>query len=215
MPIFERDVDGAAMITIKDFSKVVEVPVEGIRAEEEEISLHDDNVSLLVSEESLRRRTASLAGDICRDFGRDVYGVLILRGSIVFFADLMREINRQSGKQVFVEVMEVSSYEKAQSSGKITIKKDVGDIEGKDVLIVEDVLDTGFTLHYLKRYLRDEKKARSVKVCCIADKRSARRFDVVADYTGFILPDKFIVGYGIDYDQRYRSLPYIGFLKKY
>jgi hypoxanthine phosphoribosyltransferase len=203
------------MIIIKDFSRVIEVPVEGIRAEDEEMVLHDDNVSVLVSEESLRKRTVYLAGDICRDFGGDICGILILRGSIVFFADLMREINRQSGKQVLVEVMEVSSYEKAESTGKITIKKDAGDIEGKDVLIVEDVVDTGFTLHYLKRYLMDEKKAGSVKVCCITDKRCGRRFDVVADYTGFILPDKFIVGYGIDYDQRYRSLPYIGYLKVY
>jgi hypoxanthine phosphoribosyltransferase len=203
------------MITIKDFSRVIEVPAEGIRAEDEEIIVHDDNVRVLVSEESLRKRTTYLSGDICRDFGGDICGVLILKGSIVFFADLMREINRQCGKQVFVEVMEVSSYEKAESTGKITIKKDAGDIHGKDILIVEDVLDTGFTLHYLKRYLMDEKKAGSVKVCCITDKRSRRKVDIVADYTGFILPDKFIVGYGIDYDQRYRSLPYIGFLKKY
>lgn len=203
------------MIVINDFSGVIEVPVEGIRAEDEDIILHDDNVMVLVSEESLRKRTVYLAQDICNDFTGDICGILILRGSIVFFADLMREINRQSGKQVFVEVMEVSSYEKARSTGKMTIKKDVGDVEGKDLLIVEDVLDTGFTLHYLKRYLMDEKKAESVRICCIADKRSARKFDVVADYTGFILPDKFIVGYGIDYDQRYRSLPYIGFLKKY
>ncbi|MCL5021833.1 MAG: hypoxanthine phosphoribosyltransferase [Nitrospirae bacterium] len=175
----------------------------------------DDNVSVLVSEASIRKRISCLAKDICKDFSEDIHGVLILKGSIVFFADLIREINRCSGKQVLIEVMEVSSYEKTESTGTITIKKDAGNLEGKDVLIVEDVVDTGLTLHHLKRHLAEDKKARSVKICCLTDKPCKRKTDICADYTGFILPDKFIVGYGIDYDQKYRSLPYIGFLKKY
>jgi hypoxanthine phosphoribosyltransferase len=203
------------MICIGDFDNLIDVPEEGISSCSEIISVMDDNVNLLISEGAIRSRTEYLVKQICDDFPLDICAVVLLKGGIVFFSDLIRAINKQSGKHVFIDSIQVSSYEKEKSTGTINISKDIDNIEGRDVLLVEDVLDTGLTLSYVKKHLLINKKARSVKITCIVQKACQRKVDVKVDYIGFSVPDKFIVGYGIDYDQKYRALPFIGYLKEF
>ena len=134
----------------------------------------------------------------------------ILRGSYVFMADLTRAIELP----ITVDFMSVSSYGSGtSSSGQVEIKKDLSDpIEGKELLIVEDILDSGNTLYYLSDVLRARKPA-SIRICTLLDKPDRRSRPIRADYVGFTIPDAFVVGYGLDYDEKYRNLPYIGILK--
>lgn len=136
--------------------------------------------------------------------------VTVLEGAKYFANDLVKEIKKLKNVNVKNEFVKVSSYKGTESTGKLNVKKDIeSDIFGKDIFIVEDLIDTGLTLSFLKDYLLKVKKARSVKICSFLDKPSRRKVDVDIDYKGFDVPDKFIVGYGLDYEQKYRELPYI------
>ena len=173
--------------------------------------MHRDVEKILYTEEELRSRVKELGAQITADYaGREPLLVSVLRGSYIFMADLTRAI----GLNVTVDFMVVSSYGAGTvSSGQVEIKKDLSDsIEGRDLIIVEDILDSGNTLYYLMEVLRARKPA-SIRICTLMDKPERRTKPITADYCGFTIPDAFIVGYGLDYDEKYRNLPYVGILK--
>lgn len=174
-------------------------------------TLHPDLEKILLPEEELKARVRQLGEAISRDYaGREPVLVAILRGSYVFMADLSRSLDILCR----VDFMSVSSYGAGTtSSGQVNIVKDLSDsIEGRDVLVVEDILDTGNTLHYLFQVLQARHPA-SLKLAVLLDKPSRRTKPISADYVGFTVPDEFVVGYGLDYNEHYRNLPYIGVLK--
>ena len=173
--------------------------------------MHKDVEQILYTEEELRQRVKELGCQITADYaGREPMLISVLRGSYIFMADLTRSINLD----VAVDFMSVSSYGAGTvSSGQVEIKKDLSDsIEGKDLIIVEDILDSGNTLYYLLDVLRARKPA-SIRICTLMDKPERRVKPIKADYVGFTIPDAFIVGYGLDYAEKYRNLPYVGVLK--
>ena len=176
-----------------------------------EMSMHDDILEVLVTEEQLKEKVAELGAQISRDYaGKDLLLVSILKGAVVIMADIMRAVTIPCA----IDFMQVSSYGSGTtSSGLVKIIKDLDqDLSGKDLLIVEDVLDTGITLSNLVPMLK-LRNPNSVKICAILDKPSRRKADIKAEYTGFQIPDAFVVGYGLDYDEKYRNLPYVGILK--
>ena len=173
--------------------------------------MHQDVEHILYTEEELRSRVKDLGAQITADYaGKQPMLISILRGSYIFMADLTRAIHLP----VTVDFMAVSSYGAGTvSSGQVEIKKDLSDsIEGRDLIIVEDILDSGNTLHYLMKVLQARKPA-SIRICTLMDKPDRRTKPITADYVGFTIPDAFIVGYGLDYDEKYRNLPYVGILK--
>ena len=175
-------------------------------------TLDRDIDHILVTEEQLKAKVNELGAQITRDYaGRDLLLVSILKGSVVFMADLMRAIQMPCG----IDFMVVSSYGGANttSTGLVKIVKDLDqDLSGKDLLIVEDILDTGITLSHLVPMLKLRNPA-SVRLCTILSKPRRRKADIEPDYLGFEVPDEFVVGYGLDYDENYRNLPYVGVLK--
>lgn len=174
-------------------------------------NMDDDILDVLVTEEQLKKKVAELGERISRDYaGRKLLLVSVLKGSVVFMADLMRSIKIPLN----IDFMSVSSYGAGvKTSGVVKIIKDLDmPVEGYDILIVEDILDSGLTLSYIMELMRS-RDAENVKICTLLDKPDSRKVDVKPDYSGFVVPDKFVVGYGLDYAQRYRNLPYIGVLK--
>lgn len=166
---------------------------------------------LLYTAEEIRQRVAELGKQITEDYaGKEPLFVGILKGSFVFMADLVRAVDLPSE----VDFMQVSSYGSGTTTtGAVKIIQDLSkSIEGKDLIIVEDILDTGVTLSYLTQFLNDRKPA-SIRIVALLDKVDRRTADIKADYAGFVIPDAFVVGYGLDYDQKYRCLPDIGVLK--
>lgn len=175
------------------------------------MTIHDDVEEVLLSAEQLRERVAALGAQLSAEYAdRDPILISVLKGSIVFAGDLIREMQIP----LSIDLMEVSSYgSSTESSGQVRILKDLkGSIEGRHVLVVEDIIDTGLTLNYLLRYLRERAPA-SLSVCCLLDKPARRLAEIEIDYRGFTIPDRFVIGYGLDYDERYRNLPYIGVLR--
>ncbi len=173
--------------------------------------MHNDIKRVLYSEEQLRQRVVELAAEISRDFdGKDMLTVGILRGAVMFYADLVRELDRP----LHMNFMALSSYgSSSTSSGVVRIQYDLEeDITDRNVLVVEDIVDSGLTLQYLTKTLRS-RNPKMLKTCCLFDKKERRKVDFTADYTGFIVPDVFIVGYGLDFAEKYRNLKYIGELK--
>ena len=175
-------------------------------------TLHDDIDHVLVSEEQLKAKVAELGAAISRDYaGKDLLLVSILKGGVVFMADLMRAVTIPCD----IDFMVVSSYGGAntETTGLVKIIKDLdADLSGRHVLLVEDILDTGVTLSNLVPMLKLRNPS-SVKLCTILSKPSRRKADIEPDYLGFEVPDEFVVGYGLDYDEKYRNLPYVGVLK--
>lgn len=173
--------------------------------------MNNDIAKVLVSEEEIQQRIKEMGEQISRDFeGKNLLMVGVLKGSVVFMADLMRHITVPCE----IDFMAVSSYGSGTStSGVVKIIKDLSNpIEGYDVLVVEDILDSGVTLSYLLELLKT-KGARSISLVTMLDKPDRRKKPVKLDYKGFTIPDEFVVGYGLDYDEKYRNLPYIGVLK--
>ena len=168
---------------------------------------------VLIDEERLQARIAELGRRISADYaGRELTLVSVLKGSLPFMADLMRSISIP----VQIDLMEVSSYGGAttESSGLVRILKDLSSsISGRDVLIVEDIIDTGLTLNYLIRYLKG-KNPRSLRICTLLDKPARRLVEIPIDYRGFTIPDRFVVGYGLDYGEIYRNLRFVGVLRR-
>ncbi len=175
------------------------------------MTMQNDIQEVLFSEAQLKARVRELGEQITRDFGdKDPFFIGILKGSYVFMSDLLREVDVLCG----MDFMAVSSYKNGTtSSGAVQITKDLTqDIHGRHVIVVEDILDSGVTLSYLRKYLENRQPA-SITICTLFDKPSRRKADIHADYVGFLCPDAFIVGYGLDYAEKYRNLPYIGVLK--
>ena len=175
-------------------------------------SMDNDIDHILVSEDALKAKVNELGAQISRDYaGKDLLLVSILKGSVVFMADLMRAVQIPCA----IDFMVVSSYGGANTSstGLVKIIKDLdADLTGRDVLIVEDILDSGVTLHYLMQILA-ARGANSIRLCTLLSKPERRKIQVDVDYLGFEIPDEFVVGYGLDYAEKYRNLPDIGVLR--
>lgn len=168
--------------------------------------------TVMITQEEINRRAAEIGKQIEADFkGESVVLIGILRGAVLWMADLMKNVKLE----MTIDFMAVSSYGSAtKSSGVVKINKDIDtDLTGKNVIIVEDIVDSGTTLNYLKGYFESH-DAKCVKICTLLDKPAGRRVDIDVDYIGFTVEDKFIIGYGLDYDQKYRNLPYISFLEE-
>ena len=160
----------------------------------------------LISEEELHGRVKQLAEDIKRDYaGKSLICVCVLKGAVIFLADLIREIGTDVDVQI--DFLAISSYgATTKSSGVVQIQKDLNaDIHGKDVLIVEDILDTGLSLTYIKNLLSDRNPS-SLAICVLLDKKDRRTQPIEAEYTGFVIPDEFVIGYGLDYAGKFRNL---------
>ena len=175
--------------------------------------IKEDIEKVVFTEEEIRAKIRELGQRITEDYKdakETIYCVGILKGAVVFYTDLVREIDLP----VHFDFMIASSYGNGTStSGTVKILKDLDyDVEGKHLIIIEDIIDSGTTMNYLMKYFR-ERKPKSVKLCALLSKPSRRTVDVSIDYCGFEIPDEFIVGYGLDYAEKYRNLPFIGVLK--
>ena len=176
------------------------------------VDLSTDIGEVLLTEAQIAEKVAELGRRISADYaGRRLTLVSVLKGSLPFMADLMRQISLP----LRIDLMEVSSYGGAttESSGLVRIMKDLSaSISDEDVVLVEDIIDTGLTLNYVIRYLRGKNPA-SLRICTLLDKPARRLVDIPVDYTGFEIPDQFVVGYGLDYGERYRNLRFVGVLR--
>lgn len=174
--------------------------------------MHKDIQEVLLSEEQIKNRIAQLGQDLLRDYGdKNPVFVGILKGVVVFYADMIRAFDAPCQ----LEFMWISSYEGTQSTGNVVVKRDVGcDLTGRHVVILEDIVDTGRSMGYVCEHLL-RKGAASVKICALLDKPEGRAPGVTLkpDYVGFTIPNAFVVGYGLDFDEKYRNLPYVGVLK--
>ena len=172
----------------------------------------EDIKEVLYNEEQLRKRVKEIGSKISEDYnGKDLILIGVLKGSVIFMADLMKEINIPCN----MDFMAVSSYgNSSETSGVVRILKDLDfEIENRDVLIVEDIIDSGVTLRYLVEYLNGRKPA-SIEIVCLLNKEERRQSNIDVKYIGFDVPDYFLVGYGLDYAEKYRNLPYIAILKE-
>lgn len=171
--------------------------------------MEKDVAKVLISEEELKQICKRLGEQITKDYqGKKLLVVSVLKGAVVFMADLLREINCDCA----IDFIAVSSYSGTKTTGVVKFKKDLDvDPDGMDILIVEDILDSGITLSYLSSVLMG-RNANSIKICTLLDKPANRKADIKADYVGQVVPDEFIIGYGLDYNEKYRNLPYIGIL---
>jgi hypoxanthine phosphoribosyltransferase len=171
----------------------------------------DSKIKVLVSQEEVEKKIRELGEQISRDYaGKEIHLICVLKGGVFITCELAKNISLP----LSIDFMAVSSYgDETVSSGRVKIIKDLDDtIEGKHVLIVEDIIDSGNTLKYLLEILKC-RKPESIKICTLLDKPDRRVTEVDVDYTGFQIPDKFVVGYGLDYMQKYRNLPYIGVIE--
>lgn len=174
--------------------------------------MHENIIgTIMITQEEIQEKAKAIGRQITEEFkGESIVMVGILRGAVLWMADLMKSI----GLDMTIDFMAVSSYGAAtKSSGVVKINKDLDtDIEGKVVIIVEDIVDSGVTLNYLKGYFLS-RGAKVIRICTLLDKPDGRRVDIDVDYIGFTVDDRFIVGYGLDFDQKYRNLPYITYLE--
>ena len=176
-----------------------------------QVQLFDDIEKILINEAELKEKVIELGKKISDDYnGLNPVFVTVLRGSIIFLCDLIREVKIP----ISLDFLSVSSYSGQSHTGVVRIIKDLDEnIENKHVILIEDIIDTGLTLNYIIGMLRERKPA-SIKVCALLDKKVRRIIDIPIDYKGFEIPDEFVVGYGMDYNQQYRNLPFIGILKE-
>lgn len=173
--------------------------------------MKNDIKQILIKEDELKEKVKELGQTLTKDYkDKNPLVICVLRGAVMFLSDLLREIDTH----VEMDFMAVSSYEGTSSTGVVKIIKDLNtNIEGRDVIIVEDILDTGRTLNYLLRLL-EERKPNSIKICSLLIKKEREEIKVPVDYYGFYIPNEFVVGYGLDYNEKYRNLKYIGILKE-
>lgn len=171
----------------------------------------DYTIKTLLTREEVEKRIKELAKEIEKDYcGKDLLVIGLLKGSIMFMSDLIKEMDLP----VMIDFMSASSYSGTTSTGVINISKDTDiSVKDRDVLIVEDIIDTGLTLSHVKKLLED-RGTKSLKICTLLDKPSRRTVEMKGDYVGFEIPDEFVVGYGLDYDQHHRNLPYVGIVVK-
>ena len=175
------------------------------------MTLMNDMEKVLISEEEIQNKVGELAGDLTADYhDRFPLLVCVLKGAMPFMSDLVKKMDMH----LEMDFMDVSTYHGGTTStGEVKIEKDLNtSVEGRDVLIVEDIIDSGLTLGYLVDLFK-YRKAKSVKIVTLLDKPTGRKNDLHADYSGFVIPHEFVVGYGLDYEEKYRNLPYVGVLK--
>jgi len=174
--------------------------------------MHQDIAHILLTKEQIQSRIQELGRELMRDYaGKEPVFVGVLKGVVVFYADMIRAFDDHCQ----LDFMWISSYKGTESSGNICVKQDVkSDLTGRHVVILEDILDTGRSLQFVAQHLKD-KGAASVRICTLLDKPEGRApgVDIRADYVGFTIPNAFVVGYGLDYNEKYRNLPYVGILK--
>jgi len=173
--------------------------------------LRKDIKEVIFTEEMIQKRVEELGAELTKDYaGKSLLLIGVLKGCFIFFADLARHIDVDCE----IRFLTASSYGfSSVSSGKVNIDKDIDfDVEGKDVLIIEDILDSGITLTALRAFVAKHKPA-SLRLCTLLDKPERRQLPITAEYTGFVCPNEFVVGYGLDYGERYRNLPFVGSLK--
>ena len=174
--------------------------------------MEKDIQKILITEEALKARIKELGEELTRDYeGKDPVVVGVLKGVVIFYADMIRELKTHCQ----MDFMWISSYVGTSSTGNMVVRKDVSaDIKGRHVLILEDIYDTGNSLDFVYKHLQSKEPA-SVKICTLLDKPERRREGITLkpDYTGFVIPNEFVVGYGLDYNEHYRNLPYVGVLK--
>lgn len=171
-----------------------------------------EKINVLIDEESLDKRIKELAEKISKDYkNEEIVLVCILKGAVYFSVELSKKITNNT---VILDFMKVSSYgNNTETTGRINFKLDTSiELENKNVIIVEDIIDSGLTLNYLYDYLK-KKNPKALKICVLLDKKERRKKDIKVDYTGFEIEDKFVVGYGLDYQEKYRNLPYIGYIE--
>lgn len=171
------------------------------------------NLKVYLSEEQIQKRIAELAVEIEKFIGDDD-AVLIanLKGSVLFFADLIRKIKSH---KITTDFLSTESYAGMETTGNVKITRDLsGSIDNKKVILIEDILDTGLTLEHILRYIRDIHNPQSVKICVLLDKPANRRTEIKPDFTGFVIENEFVVGYGLDYNETLRNLPYIAILEQ-
>ena len=170
-----------------------------------------ENLPVLIDQDEIQKRIAEVAAEIDKDYnGEEVVVISILKGAVFFTVKKKKKMKTP----IQLEVMQISSYSGTESTGELIVKKDLDiDIEGKNVLVVEDIIDTGTTLSYLKQYLAS-KNPKSLKIAVLADKVERRKVEVELDYKCFEIPDKFVVGYGFDVDEHGRNIPYIGYIEE-
>ncbi|MBR2785598.1 MAG: hypoxanthine phosphoribosyltransferase [Clostridia bacterium] len=168
------------------------------------------DIKVLITEQEIASRTRELAEQIQKDYNNEeIVIVCILKGATFFAVELAKRIESDT----IIDFMKVSSYEGTESTGKINFTLDISeDITDKNVLIVEDIVDTGRTLAYVKKYL-ESKNPKNVKICTMLNKKERRVIDLNPEYVAFDIPDKFVIGYGLDYDEKFRNLPYVGYLE--
>ena len=168
-----------------------------------------EEFKVLFEENEIQRRISELAKEIDEFYqGEEIIVISVLKGAVFFTVDLVKKMKTP----IILDMIQVSSYQGTESTGNIIMKKDLeSDINGKKVLIVEDIIDTGYTLKYLKEYL-ESLNPKDVKIAVLLDKAEKRKTNVKVDYTGYVIPNKFVVGYGFDIDDKYRNLPYIGYV---
>lgn len=167
-----------------------------------------EKIKVMISEEEVNKKIVEIADKINEEFeGQEVHLICILKGSVFFTCELAKRISLP----VTIDFMQVSSYgDGTESSGRVRIAKDLDEsVEGKNIIVIEDIIDSGRTLSYLMNLLKT-RNPKSIKLCTLLDKPDRRVVDIDVDYTGFVIPDEFVVGYGLDYAQKYRNLPYIG-----
>ena len=171
-----------------------------------------ENLNVLINEEKLQARISEVAKEISNDFkGQELVLVCILKGAVYFAVDLSKNLTDNT---IILDFMKVSSYgNNLETTGKINFKLDTSvDLENKNVIIVEDIIDSGITLNYLYDYLKT-KNPKILKICVLLDKKERRQKEVNIDYVGFEIQNKFVVGYGLDYEDKYRNLPYVGYIE--
>lgn len=171
-----------------------------------------DNLKVLINEETLNTRIKEIAQEIENEYkNEEIVLVCILKGGVYFTVELSKNIKDSS---VILDFMKVSSYgDGTETSGNVKLKVDLGtNIENKNVIIVEDIIDSGYTLNYLYDYLKS-KNPKTLKICVLLDKKERREKNIKVDYTGFEIENKFVVGYGLDYADKYRNLPYVGYIE--
>lgn len=168
---------------------------------------------ILIDEKTLNKRIEELANQISKDYnGEDITLICTLKGAVYFTIDLSKKITKSD---VIIDFVRVSSYgiNNRETTGKLDFKLDISEnIKDKNVIIVEDIIDSGITLSYLYEYL-NKKQPKSLKICVLLDKKARRKKEIKVDYTGFEIENKFVLGYGLDYDENYRNLPYIGYVE--
>lgn len=172
----------------------------------------NDNIEVLISKTNIQKRIKTLANEIDNDFkNEEIIFISVLKGAIYFTMDLLKNIKNENK---IIDFIKVSSYKKTESTNKINFQLDVSiDLKNKNVIIIDDILDTGKTMHFLVNYIKN-KGPKSIKTCVLLNKEERRIKNITANYVGFEIDNKFVVGYGLDFEEKYRFLPYIGVLKK-